>query len=178
MLRCAEGARRNVDRVHCSNHALGIVACKLSESNRREARMRAKHRIGELSAGLETVQFESLPDVPNSERQSKTATLAAAGISKTEAHRCEKIAAIPEAVRLTALHNARSEQGCRSFRRHMIHPGTLSFRCRQEHIAHSVQAAPAVDSADSRQHTRRQESSDKNHRLRHMSRPGKEYKSR
>jgi hypothetical protein len=48
-------------------------------------RMRAKRRIGELSAGLETAIGTHLPNVPALGRLSKTQTLAAAGISKTEA---------------------------------------------------------------------------------------------
>ena len=59
-----------------------------------EIRLRARRRIGELSAALETA--------PNQHARSgggttKVEALAAAGISKTEAHRCEQIARVPVA---------------------------------------------------------------------------------
>ena len=58
-----------------------------------EIRLRARRRIGELSAGLET-QDRS---VSRSERgtRAKAEALASAGISRTEAHRCEQVARVP-----------------------------------------------------------------------------------
>ena len=52
-------------------------------------------RIGELSAALESAQGA------NQHRSSdgtKLETLATAGLSRTEAHRCEQVARVPEAV--------------------------------------------------------------------------------
>ena len=60
-------------------------------------RLRAKRRIGELSAQLDNVQGENLPNVPRSGSTTKTATLKAAGISTSEAGRCEQIARVPQA---------------------------------------------------------------------------------
>lgn len=57
-----------------------------------EIQLRAKRRIGELSAALETLEGENLKRVPDVGRASKRAALAAAGLSKTEAHRCEQLA--------------------------------------------------------------------------------------
>lgn len=62
-----------------------------------EIQLRAKRRIGELSAGLETAEF--INDA-NGHRRPKAGTavkkdiLAAAGLSKTEAHRCEQLARV------------------------------------------------------------------------------------
>ena len=50
-------------------------------------RLHARRKIGELSAALETVQGEHLPNVPASGRTAKAEALAAAGLSKTEAQR-------------------------------------------------------------------------------------------
>lgn len=59
-----------------------------------EIRLRAKRRIGEISADLDTAQGartdQLLPDAGT-----KLETLKSAGISTSEAHRCEKLAAIP-----------------------------------------------------------------------------------
>ena len=63
-----------------------------------EIRLHARRRLGELSAALETVQGENLPNVPASGRTAKAEALAAAGLSKTEAHRCEQIARVPAEV--------------------------------------------------------------------------------
>ena len=49
-------------------------------------------RIGELSAGLKTKQGEHLPNAPKTERMEKTAALAPAELSKTEAPGHEQIA--------------------------------------------------------------------------------------
>lgn len=62
-----------------------------------ELRVRAKRRIGELSGELETIQGENLPNVPTLGRSGKRKALEAAGISTSEAHRCEQLASIPEA---------------------------------------------------------------------------------
>lgn len=55
---------------------------------------RARRRVGELSAALDSVQGENLPNVPAVGHTGKREALAAAGISKSEAHRCEQIAAM------------------------------------------------------------------------------------
>jgi hypothetical protein len=64
-----------------------------------EIRIRARVRIGELSAELEKTQGSNLPNVAASRRsgKSKRDTLQAAGISKDEAHRCEKLKALRDA---------------------------------------------------------------------------------
>jgi N6-adenosine-specific RNA methylase IME4 len=60
-----------------------------------EIRLRAKRRIGEISKSLETAPSGraavSLPEAG----KSKTKTLADAGVSTSEAHRCEKLATVP-----------------------------------------------------------------------------------
>lgn len=63
-----------------------------------EIRLRAKRRIGELSAGLETNEHRLHDRGSSNGTPTKISTLTAAGISKTEAHRCEQIAAIPAEV--------------------------------------------------------------------------------
>jgi N6-adenosine-specific RNA methylase IME4 len=63
-----------------------------------EIELRAKRQIGVLSKALDTTNLENLPDVPRSGRQSKREALAAAGLSKSEAHRCEVIADVDERV--------------------------------------------------------------------------------
>ncbi len=66
-----------------------------------EIRVRAKRRIGELSLEVETIAPEEsgamAHGLPSAGKTSKAAVLAAAGISTSEAHRCEQIAEIPEA---------------------------------------------------------------------------------
>lgn len=62
-----------------------------------EIKLRARRRIGELSKDLETIQGENLPNVPQSGHSGKRDALAAVGISKSEAHRCEQIAEVPAA---------------------------------------------------------------------------------
>lgn len=57
-----------------------------------EIRLRAKRRIGELSASLDVQLGRSKNGT------AKSQVLADAKISRTEAHRCEKLAAIPDAV--------------------------------------------------------------------------------
>lgn len=59
-----------------------------------EIRLRARRRIGELSAQLEKAQGARTE--LRSTDETKLSALTAAGISKAEAHRCEKIAAVPE----------------------------------------------------------------------------------
>lgn len=59
-----------------------------------EIRLRAKRRIGELSAGLPKASGKNLPNVADLRHAGKREVLEAAGISKDEAHRCEKIARI------------------------------------------------------------------------------------
>ena len=65
-----------------------------------EIRLRAKRRIGELSRELETSAGAGGHNRRSSqprEEPTKKATLAAAGLSTSEANRCEKLAAVPEA---------------------------------------------------------------------------------
>lgn len=62
-----------------------------------EIRVRAKRRIGELSGALETVQGCNLPNVPSAGQTGKREALTAAGLTKTEAHRCEQLSRVPEA---------------------------------------------------------------------------------
>jgi N6-adenosine-specific RNA methylase IME4 len=61
-----------------------------------EIRLRARRRVGELSAALESVQGRNLPNVAMPRHPGKREALAAAGLSKDEAHRCERIANVPE----------------------------------------------------------------------------------
>ena len=61
-----------------------------------EIRLRALRRIGELSKELDTIRGEHLPNVPVSGSLSKTKVLADAGLSTSQAHRCEQVASIPE----------------------------------------------------------------------------------
>ncbi len=61
-----------------------------------EIQLRAKRRIGELSAALETIEGEHLKRVPDAGRIAKRAALTEAGLSKSEAHRCEQIARVEE----------------------------------------------------------------------------------
>lgn len=58
-----------------------------------EIQLRAKRRIGELSAALETNEHR-LNRRPSSGTPEKRAALAAAGLSKSEAHRCEQLARV------------------------------------------------------------------------------------
>lgn len=67
-----------------------------------EIRLRARRCIGDLSAGLETVQ-----GIPNAGKKS---LLAAAGISTSEASRCEQLASVP-AVRFEAYVAERKASG-------------------------------------------------------------------
>ena len=61
-----------------------------------EIRLRASVRMGEISAATETAQGERTDQLlPTGGKKSKSAILAAAGISKSVANRCEKLAAIP-----------------------------------------------------------------------------------
>ena len=57
-----------------------------------EIHLRACVRIGELSCGLETKERARTDLHPTSGKQSKRATLAAAGISTSTAHRYEQMA--------------------------------------------------------------------------------------
>ena len=59
-----------------------------------EVRIRALRRIGELSAALPRATGENLPNVAVSGKLGKRAELEAAGISKDQAHKCEKLARI------------------------------------------------------------------------------------
>lgn len=56
-----------------------------------EIQLRAKRRIGELSKALETLEGDNLKRVPSVGRATKREVLAAAGLSKTEAHRCGEL---------------------------------------------------------------------------------------
>lgn len=63
-----------------------------------EIRMRAKRRIGELSTSLETGQpRDGGGRLASSGNTAKAVILKSAGLSTSEAHRCEKLAAIPTA---------------------------------------------------------------------------------
>jgi N6-adenosine-specific RNA methylase IME4 len=61
-----------------------------------EIRLRAKRKVGEISAELETDKPGPKDTSQAREVTSKTETLKEAGISKSEAHRCEQLAAVPE----------------------------------------------------------------------------------
>ncbi|WP_292457828.1 MT-A70 family methyltransferase [Methylibium sp.] len=61
-----------------------------------EIRLRARRRLGELSAALPKVTGRNLPNVDLAEQPGKREVLAAAGITKDEAHRCEKLARISD----------------------------------------------------------------------------------
>ena len=63
-----------------------------------EIRIRAKRRIGELSAALEKATPGGAgggSELPTAGKIAKSAALKEAGISTSEAHRCEKLAAVP-----------------------------------------------------------------------------------
>ena len=62
-----------------------------------EMKLRARRRIGEISAGLETSKGErtDIGPLPSAGKRSKTETLKQAGITTSVANRCEKVAAIP-----------------------------------------------------------------------------------
>ncbi len=60
-----------------------------------EIELRAKRRIGELAAELEKSASGKASHSLPKRGKSKTEALAAAGISKSEAHRCEQIASVP-----------------------------------------------------------------------------------
>jgi len=60
-----------------------------------EIRLRAKRRIGEISKSLETAPSGRAAVSPPTAGESKTKTLADAGISKGEQYRCEKLATVP-----------------------------------------------------------------------------------
>lgn len=60
-----------------------------------EIRLRAKRRIGELSADLERAAGAN-QHFPNDGKKRKGEALRAAGLSTSEAHRCEQIATVPE----------------------------------------------------------------------------------
>lgn len=63
-----------------------------------EIRLRARRRIGELSAALDKSKGGANPTATLRDgATSKREALAAAGISKDEAHRCEQLARVPEA---------------------------------------------------------------------------------
>lgn len=62
-----------------------------------EIRLRARRRVGELSAALEKVPVIQNLQGSNSGTLGKEAALEAAGLSRTEAHRCEQLAKVPEA---------------------------------------------------------------------------------
>jgi len=59
-----------------------------------EIRLRARRRVGELSAELDTAANQH---ARRSGATSKREALSAAGLSKDEAHRCEQLARVPEA---------------------------------------------------------------------------------
>jgi hypothetical protein len=59
-----------------------------------EIRLRARRRIGELSAALETREHRLNDRRPNDGTPDKNTSLRVAGLSKTEAHRCEQIARV------------------------------------------------------------------------------------
>ena len=59
-----------------------------------EIRLRAKRRIGEISMTLETASPGPITSQPR-DITTKRETLGNAGISKSEAHRCEKLATVP-----------------------------------------------------------------------------------
>ncbi len=63
-----------------------------------EIQLRAKRRIGELSAALDTARQrdDSGRLLPASGKQVKSQALTEAGLSKSEAHRCEQIARVEE----------------------------------------------------------------------------------
>lgn len=61
-----------------------------------EIRLRAKRRVGEISKGLEKAPSGRAAVSVPSNGESKNETLKAAGISKGEQYRCEKLAAVPE----------------------------------------------------------------------------------
>ena len=58
-----------------------------------EIRLRARRRVGELSAALDTAQGARSELLPAAGKKSDA--LAAAGLSTSEAHRCEQIAKVP-----------------------------------------------------------------------------------
>lgn len=60
-----------------------------------EIKLRASRRIGELSSALEKHERSRTDLRPDRGTQTKRAELAAVGISKSEAHRCEQIASVP-----------------------------------------------------------------------------------
>ena len=60
-----------------------------------EIRLRARRRVGELSAALGTAQGVRGEPLPSAGKKSDA--LAAAGLSTSEAHRCEQIAKVPVA---------------------------------------------------------------------------------
>lgn len=61
-----------------------------------EIRVRAKRKLGELSAALDTSQgFAAIR--PTAGMNTKTRALASAGVSTSEAHRCEQLAKVPAA---------------------------------------------------------------------------------
>ena len=59
-----------------------------------EIRLRAKRRIGEMTSTLLKLSGCNLPNVESRDHLGKGAMLAAAGISRAEANRCEQIAKI------------------------------------------------------------------------------------
>lgn len=61
-----------------------------------EIRLRARRRVGELSAALDKAPSGRASVSLPSDGKSKTDALAAAGLSSSEAHRCEQIAKVPE----------------------------------------------------------------------------------
>ncbi len=61
-----------------------------------EIRLRAKRRIGQISKKLETQERARTDLHPNDGTQTKTQTLKDAGISTSEAHRCEQLAQVDE----------------------------------------------------------------------------------
>lgn len=61
-----------------------------------EIRLRAKRRVGEISLELEKAQgARTDKHLPDYGKKLKSAALKAAGISKSEAHRCERLAKVP-----------------------------------------------------------------------------------
>ena len=60
-----------------------------------EIRLRARRRVGELTASLETAKGAN-QHLSSGGKKHKSEALKAAGLSITEAHRCERIAQVPE----------------------------------------------------------------------------------
>ena len=87
--------------IHDKAEALRVYAVQANdpelETWAAEIKIRARRRIGELSAAIEPAQGQRTDKLlPPGGRSSKSEALRAAGLSVQVAHRCEQIAAIPE----------------------------------------------------------------------------------